>query len=275
MTKRLLSLVVIASSALLSACGSVAPAPTGQASAPPAVAETNGTRAFEKQQRERASVLEQQGALLEASQAWEVLALLNPSEYEGRLAALQKRIEANVQENLARARQELKRGDPLAAEPSYLAVIALQPQNKEAIDALRGIERARNRQEHLLKPGRTLPAETAGKRAAPAMPPAPGNPLLMEQASNLASQGDTDEAIELMTGQLKSAPGDTAARDLLADLLYKKAQALQPKDAAGAQATLKRCLQVSPRHPACSALAAAQKPSGARPAASSASAAKP
>jgi tetratricopeptide (TPR) repeat protein len=193
--------------------------------------------------------LEQQGALFEAVQAWEVLALLRPMDYGDRLAAVQLRLEAKAQEHMVRARQEHKRGDLAAAEQYYLSAMALQPQNKEAADALRGIERARIRQEHLLKPGRTQPPnDTAGKRPAP---PVASNPLLMEQASNLARQGDFNEAIELMAGQLKAVPGDQAARDLLAELLYKKAQSLQTKDKEAAQAALKRCLQVAPKHAGC------------------------
>lgn len=94
----------------------------------------------------------------------------------------------------------------------------------------------------------------------------------MEQASNLASQGDIDEAIDQMNGQLKAAPNDQAARDLLAELYYKKAWGLQPKDPAGAQAAVKRCLQVSPRHPGCNSLL---KLPGSKPAASGASNARP
>jgi hypothetical protein len=206
--------------------------------------EPEGIVAFETRQRERANALEQQGALLEAAQAWEVLALLKPGDYGRRLAVAQQRIEAQVQEQLARARQEHKRGEVAVAEQFYLGVIGLQPHNKEAGDALRAIERARIRQDHLLKAGRTVPPPES-RRAAP---PAPGNPLLLEQAGTLAGQGDVEEAIDLLAGHLKTTPGDQAARDQLADLLYKKAQSLPAKEA---QAVLKRCLQVAPRHAGC------------------------
>jgi hypothetical protein len=213
--------------------------------------EPEGIRSFEKQQRELALSLEKQGALFEASQAWEVLNLLRPGEYGNQLAAVQERIDAKAQEHLSRARQEQKRGDVVTAEQHYLGVMGLQPSNKEAADALRAIERARIRQEHLLKPGRTQPPhDTAGKRPAA---PVNSNPLLMEQASNLGRQGDYNEAIDLMAGQLKAVPGDRAARDLLAELLYKKALSLQGKDKAAAQATLKQCLQVAPKHAGCRA----------------------
>jgi tetratricopeptide (TPR) repeat protein len=259
--------------ALLSGCGTPSPTRTPRPAAQaPAPAATDEIRAFERQQRDRAVALEEQGALADAAATWEVLVLLRPGEYDGRLASLQKRIDTTVQDYLARARFEIKGNLPLS-EQLYLSAVALQPQNKEAGDALRAIERARIRQEHLLKPGKTLslPAET-GKRTQPAPPPVPGNSLLMEQASNLASQGDIDEAIDQMAGQLKAAPNDQAARDLLAELHYKKAWALQPKDPAGAQAAVKRCLKVSPRHPGCNSLL---KLPSARPAASGASNTRP
>jgi len=261
---------------LLSGCGTPSPSATRSpraATGAPAPASSDEIRAFERQQRDKALALEEQGAWADAAAAWEVLVLLKPGEYDGRLADLQKRIDMLVQDYLARARQELKGNLPLS-EQLYLSAVALQPQNKEAVDALRSIERARIRQESLLKPGKTLslPAEANGKRVQTAQPPAPGNPLLMEQASNLASQGDIDEAIDLVAGQLKAVPNDQAAREQLAELHYKKAQALQAKDPAGAQAAAKRCLQVSPKHPGCSSMV---KPPSAKPPASAASTARP
>lgn len=244
------TVVMVGLCALLGAC-ETAPPSINRAPSAREAREPEGIRAFEKQQWERAIALEQQGAWFEASQAWEVLALLRPGEYASQLTSLQRRMAARVQELLTRARQEQKRGDATQAEQLYLVLISLQPQHNEAADALRAIERSRLRQDHLMKAGRTLvPAEPASKRNAPV----PGNPPLMEQAATLAAQGGLDEAIELMAGQLKAVPGDQAARDLLADLLYKKAQSLPLKDAP---AVLKRCLQVLPKHPGCTALQAA------------------
>lgn len=257
--------------ALLGGCGTPSPsAPRTTRAAAEAPDSSDEVRNFERQQRDKALALEEQGALAEAATTWEVLSLLKPGEYDGRLAAVQKRIEMQVQDYLARARQELKGNLPLS-EQLYLSAVALQPQNKEATDALRSIERARIRQEHLLKPGKTLslPAEAAGKRAQPAPPPAPPNPLLMEQASNLASQGDVDEAIDLMAGQLKAVPNDQAARELLAELHYKKALALQLKDPAAALAAARRCVQLLPKHAGCSSIL--KPPSAAKPATPAAS----
>ncbi|HET7795834.1 MAG TPA: hypothetical protein VFL64_20775 [Rhizobacter sp.] len=253
-------LAVMLLCALLAACETT---PTSSLPLPSLLApEPEGLRAFEKQQRDQALAFEQQGALLEATQAWEVLALLRPGQYDERLAAAQQRLDAKAKEHLVRARQEQSRGETAAAEQYYLGVMALQPQNKEAADALRAIERARIRQEHLLKPGRVQPtADTTAKR--PAAPPAVSNPLLMEQASNLARQGDFNEAIDLMAGQLKAVPNDLAARDLLADLLYKKAQSVQGKDKEAALAALRRCLQVQPKHAGCRAMLGLAAPAAA------------
>ncbi|MGY4828960.1 hypothetical protein ACVNIS_10320 [Sphaerotilaceae bacterium SBD11-9] len=260
MTPSTQRLAVVLLCALLGACQTT---PTGSLPLPSLLApEPEGIRAFEKQQRDQALAYEQQGALLDATQAWEVLSLLRPGQYDDRLAAAQQRLDAKAKEYLARGRQEQSRGDIASAEQYYLGVMALQPQNREAADALRAIERGRIRQEHLLKPGRVQPMSeaTAKRRTVPA---AASNPLLMEQASNLAQQGDFNEAIELMTGQLKAAPNDAAARDLLADLLYKKAQSVQAKDKGAAQAALKRCLQVQPRHAGCRTLLGVAAPTAA------------
>ncbi len=258
--KPTLGLVMAGLGALLGACASSTPSGLSGPPAVRAAREPEGIRAFEKQQWERAIALEQQGAWFEATQAWEVLALLRPGEYGAQRASLQRRIDTRVQELLARASQEHKHGDAAQAEQLYLGVVSLQPTNSQAAEALRAIERTRLRQDHLLKAGRTLaPAEGAHRRSDPSVP---GNPPLMEQAATLANQGGLDEAIELMAGQLKAVPGDHAARDLLADLLYKKAQSLPAKDA---DAVFKRCLQVSPKHPGCAAqhAAAPAKPASA------------
>lgn len=203
---------------------------------------------FERQQRERAEWLEQRGRLGEAAWAWEVLTVLRPREYDARLADVRRRIDAAVDERLPKARAELKHGDFDAAERSYLAVLALQPpdaaEQAEAADALRQIDRARNKRDFLGQPSRV----TLLRKGA-MWPPPESDPVELEHASMLAGQGELEDAIAILERRLKESPRDAPARRLLADLLVNQATAQHERGENGAaRATLARALKVEPAH---------------------------
>ncbi|WP_157269376.1 tetratricopeptide repeat protein [Azohydromonas aeria] len=107
--------------------------------------------AFERRQREAAALAEEQGRLADAALAWELLALLRPEveEYRTRLEAMRRRIEAEAEQRLQRAAQARQRGDLDAAAAQYLAALAVKPDDLRAAEALRGIERERNRRLYL------------------------------------------------------------------------------------------------------------------------------
>ena len=139
-------LCVLAAGALLAACAGAPPA-APIAVPVPAVAPPTPLREFEQHQRERAQTALREGRLADAADAWEILALLRPTDAdvaEG-LATTRRTIAADVDDHLAHARQAWKRGEFDAAVAQYLAVIALQPDQAQAADALRAIERERNR----------------------------------------------------------------------------------------------------------------------------------
>jgi tetratricopeptide (TPR) repeat protein len=205
-------------------------------------------REFERQQRERAEWLEQRGRLGEAAWVWEVLTVLRPREYDARLADVRKRIDAAADERLAKARAELKRGELDAAERSYLAVLALQPpdasEQAEAADALRQIDRTRNKRDFLGQPSRV----TLLRKGA-VWPPPDSDPVELEHASMLASQGELEDAISILERRLKEAPRDAPARSLLADLLVNQATSQQERGENGAaRATLAKALKLEPSH---------------------------
>jgi tetratricopeptide (TPR) repeat protein len=238
---------VLLLSALVGCASNVAPgaaAPEG-----PGLKPSRGgmsVREFERQQRERAEWLEQRGRLGEAAWVWEVLTVLRPREYEARLADVRKRIDAAVDERMPKARAELKRGDLDAAERSYLAVLALQPpdpaEQTEAADALRQIDRTRNKRDFLGQPSRV----TLLRKGA-VWPPPDSDPVELEHASMLASQGELEDAIAILERRLKESPRDTPARSLLADLLVNQATAQHERGENGAaRATLAKALKVEP-----------------------------
>ncbi|HET7863582.1 MAG TPA: hypothetical protein VFL86_04175, partial [Burkholderiaceae bacterium] len=113
--------------------------------------------------------LARQGKLADAAVAWEILSVLRPdvAEYREQCTKIQSQIDAAVAERLQRAGQAQRRGELDAAAQGYLAVLALQPDHAQAADALRTIERERNKRNVL---GR------AARLAAGARAPAPSRP---------------------------------------------------------------------------------------------------
>lgn len=120
------------------------PAPSSSPS-PPVVVQAPEA-AFESRLRERALALERRGALGDAALAWEILLALRPeqADYRQHLADLRERIGQAVDEHTQRARQARSRGDFTAAARHYLAVLALDPSEREAKEGLRAIERMRS-----------------------------------------------------------------------------------------------------------------------------------
>lgn len=147
-------------------------APASDQALPPAVSPSP---AFERSQRETAQRLTRQGRLGEASLAWEVLTVLRPElpEYHERLAETRRQIDAQVAERLQRAAQAQKRGELDTAAQQYLAVLALQPDQAQAADALRAIERERNKRNFLGKFSRNTLLRRGGTEAV-VEGPAPG-----------------------------------------------------------------------------------------------------
>lgn len=227
---------------------------------------------YELRQRERAQALARQGRLAEAALIWEMLATIRPKaqEYRDRLAEVQKQIEGGVAERMQRGDQATARGQLEAAMQHYLSALALQPDNARAADALRGVERERVRRTHLGKLSRNTLTRRAMSEAEMApndspldavATPGPSTPgpttkatgieerNEVEHASLLASQGEFDEAIAMLERRLRANRRDDAARELLADVYFQKAESLGPRSRTAAVALLERSVRLDPRHP--------------------------
>jgi len=235
--------------ALLSACTTSPPGGGGRLAAAP-------QSAFEQQQLARARAQAAQGHLAEAATHWEVLSVLRPGEpsYSQQLAQVRAQIEREASTELNAAKAARQRGAVDEAMAHYLAVLALQPDNETAADALRAIEREHNKRDHLGRASRlTLSSRSqknslqAGGQTATSLS-AQRNDL--EHAALLAGQGEFDDAITLLNQRLKTRPQDGATRELLADVYFSQAQALAPRNQDGAVAALRKCLQLLPRHAA-------------------------
>lgn len=249
-------------SMLLVACGSQSPAapavvPANE-TAPAAAAKSAGSpqAAFERRQRERAVALAKQGQLGEAALAWEALTVVQPesAEYHDRLVETQRQIDTAVAERLPRAAQAYKRGELDAAAQQYLAVLALQPEQAQAAEALRAIERDRVKRNSLGKLSRyTLTRKAVADGEMTQAPPRSAGTLAdrneFEHAALLADQGEFDEAIRLLDRRVAAGAQDPAVRAQLAEVYLRKAEAIAPRDRPGAIAAAERSLQLQPRNP--------------------------
>ena len=170
----------------LAGCASAPPSGPAAEHAAPASSgqQEQAIGRFEGLQRVRALQLEDEGQWADAAWTWEVLVVLRPAHapYRERAAALRQRIAAAVAEQLDRAEAALRRGAPDQAATHYLRALALQPDHAQAADALRALERERNRRMYLGKPSRLTIQRRDGMEAAPPRPRSAARPAASNQA---------------------------------------------------------------------------------------------
>ena len=240
---------------------------------------------FELAQVQRAQEQVKEGQLADAAWTWEALTVLRPDNagYRDSLAATRQLIDSGVAERLDKAKAAQKRGDLDVASTQFLSALALQPDNAEAADALRAIEKERNQKNYLGKPARlTLrkgaPPPVAAAKPAPkgkaqaaaskdgkdagngkdavqaaAMPPGQDRNEL-EHIAMLAAQGELDEPIRLLERRAPQDRNDPSAKQLLADLYVRKAEKVAAIDKSGAVMLLQKCLRVDPKNARATAL---------------------
>ncbi|SEL36279.1 hypothetical protein SAMN05216359_10836 [Roseateles sp. YR242] len=201
--------LMLACAVFLTACGTTQTT-TGERAPDAAPTVPRGPMGdFELGQFQRAKDLEQKGQLAEAAWAWEVLTVLRPQDtgYRDRLAAVQAQIDAGVTDRLQKGQQAQAKGDLDGATLQYLTALSLQPDNAKAADALRAIEKDRNKRAYLGTPSRISLRRT---QAEP-------KPLTAAQAKAVAAKEAAREAKEA-----KDAAKEVAAKDAAAKMAVKE-----------------------------------------------------
>lgn len=229
------------------------PAPPGQPVPVPVPDDDPVLKAFEQQQQARAEQAESAGRWGEAVLAWEVLAAVRPAGPAGqRLVQARQRAASAAAERAGVAEAAQRRGDLDAAAQAWLEVLALDELRPGAAEALRQIERDRNRRSMVgrfakLSPPRKVSADSdmpvAGSEAART------SNTLREHATVMARQGDFDAATQM----LRDSPDwrtDVSLRALAADVYVQKAESLRVRQPAAARAAVDAALAIDPRHPA-------------------------
>lgn len=250
------ALAVLAAAAMLAACagGSGALRNPDGTTGPAGAASP-----FEVAQTQRAQEQVKEGQLAEAAFTWEALTVLKPENavYRDSLAATKQLIDSGVAERTEKAKAAQKRGDLDGASAAYLSVLALQPDNEAAADALRAIEKERNRKSYLGTPSRVTLRKGGAAPKAPAKgtaaQPAPDRNEL-EHIAMLSAQGEIDEPIRLLEKRATLDRNDPSAKRLLADLYVRKAEKLSATDRPAAIGWLQKCLRVDPKHARATAL---------------------
>jgi tetratricopeptide (TPR) repeat protein len=212
------------------------PAPATAASEPVPPAAPAGVAAFERRVRERAQAQQREGRLAEAAVSWEILVALRPdqADYRERWTALRRQIDAAVPEHMQGAQQAWRRGELDAASTQFLAVLALKPDHVQAADALRAIERDRNRALYLGKLSRiTLARSANGAALRAAKPGGPVDRNDLEHAALLRTQGEIDAAIALLERYVAVRGADATACRMLGDMAMQRPEAAGRAQPAG------------------------------------------
>jgi tetratricopeptide (TPR) repeat protein len=155
-----LAAILVAGCSLLRAglgLGPSAPPPAAAPAAVPAPANATPSVLVAAHVR-RAQVFEQEGDFRRALDEWKIALTVEPGSetLQARRRALEARIAARVAERLAQGRDALTGGAHLEARRHFLAVLALDPLNQPALDALRSEVREVRVLLHTVRRGETL-----------------------------------------------------------------------------------------------------------------------
>ncbi len=143
---RILVLIFV-SAAFFAACATVQEAPRQSAVEP-----------LIKPHRDKAAELTAKGRLREASETWKVALTIDPKDATSleESRKLDERIKQTAGERLARGQEALKRGSHLEARSHFLAVLALDPSNRDAFSALQNQVREVRQVNHTVRAGESL-----------------------------------------------------------------------------------------------------------------------
>ena len=165
---RLLLLGVVA--LMATACATAEPERVATTTQPAPKPPAPPRQALAAPYNDRAQALENDGRLREALQARQIALTINPDDAAARaaVAALQAKIEEQVAIHFKEGRAATQRGAQVVARRHYLAVLALDPNNRAAFDALREQTQEVDGISHTVKARETLAglaSEYYGNRA--------------------------------------------------------------------------------------------------------------
>jgi tetratricopeptide (TPR) repeat protein len=220
--------------ALLAACAEVPPTPAEPPAVRVSAQDEQVARAIAKH-RQLAQQYRQSGDLAAAAAQWQVLTVLAPNDpaYRSELAETRAAIARRVQEHYAAGSAALKSGDQERAADAMLRVLALEPGNADAAQALRDIEKRRLAR---IAAGRAAKvaeaagvAANAGTRTAPARQGAADavDAYNLEQPIEMFKAGDTAGGLRDLKAWVDANPGDKAGRNRIGTVVFEQGRELE------------------------------------------------
>lgn len=152
-------LLLLAAVALIAAACATAEPERAARTAPPAPPPPPPRLALAAPYNDRAQSLESDGRLREALEARKIALTINPDDAatQAAAAALQAKIDEQVSHQLKEGRAATQRGAQVVARRHFLAVLALDPTNRAAFEALREQTQEVDVLSHTVRAGETLP----------------------------------------------------------------------------------------------------------------------
>jgi tetratricopeptide (TPR) repeat protein len=243
---------MLAVATALSGCVSAPPAPAPAPELPAVRADV--ARAAERH-REAALRLEAKNDLFDASLQWEVVLLLLPDDPQARvrLAELRKSMRQIADEEISAARSARHRGDLDHMQQSMLRVLSVDPDNQEALGALRELDKQRASRRAADRAARARMEENAvAKRGRKAPGPASteAGEYDLEQSLELLKAGDATVAVPELRRYASANPRDKASRERIATALYAQGQQRERDgDGAAAVAMYSDAIKMHPAAP--------------------------
>jgi tetratricopeptide (TPR) repeat protein len=221
--------------ALLASCAEVppAPAPPPVVRAAPQDEELNRAVA---EHRKLARQAQQSGDLAAAVAQWQILTVLAPHDdaYRGELDAARTLAARRVREQLAEGRAALKGGNADGAAEAMLNVLALDPTNREAAQALRQIDEQRATRiqtARAARAGGTAMAAPSPPRAGSRRQARPEDEARdgydLEQPLAMLAAGDTVGGLRDLHLFVAANPGDRTARERIGNAVYDRGKELE------------------------------------------------
>jgi tetratricopeptide (TPR) repeat protein len=223
----------------LAGCAQVPPAPESAPAATPAVRRAPAVdeqlnRAIARH-LQLAQQYKQSGDLPAAAAQWQILTVLAPKDdsYRSELAAARAAVARRVQENLNAGTAALRSGDADRAADAMLRVLALDPENTEAAQALRDIEKRRASRVQAGRAARV--SEAAGGPSARAAAPRTATPIdpvstetySLELPLEMFRAGDNEGGLRELRQFVDQNPNDRAARNKIGTVVYERGRELE------------------------------------------------
>lgn len=200
--------------------------------------------------RARALKAEQQHDLADAARQWQIVLLLAPRDTQAgeRLAAVNAASAQTIKDEMAAAREALRRGETDRAQRALLRVLALDGDHEEALAALREIDRKRELRQASERAERARAgAMTTAAPKPPTRATRDARDFDLEQSLELLRAGDANAALPELRRYVAANRADRAGRTRVASAVHAFAQRLEKQGAIDqAVATYGEAIGMSP-----------------------------